>query len=273
VRWYCLSPSRSYAEEDRPSEQQIHEECLVLKLEFAGQSVLFTGDTTWKSWSDHIMPHYGDLVGATVLHASHHGSRTFFMDSEDSEAYAEHVVAIGPDITIIPVGPNSHGHPHQEALGLYGKYTFRRSATQVMRTDQIGTICMKLFRDGHYTVMPRHHVRSRHGRFLGCYAEVIPDPPPDDSGTYPRQVRITFNLRVKGPAGIQVDRIRWEVQNNGVGPDLRVHDWYVGQEGHAHSYSNHTAFNGTHNLYVRVSSKRGRTLAEFIHTVRVRDEN
>jgi len=273
VRWYCLSPSRAYAEEDRPTESQIHEQCLVLKVEFAGNSVLFTGDTTWRAWSERIVPDYPDLLPATILHGSHHGSRTFFMDSPDDEAYTEHVKRISPDITIIPVGLNSHGHPHQEALDVYEEHTFRRSATQVMRTDRIGTICAKFRDNGSYRIMPRRHLRARHGKFLGCRAWVVPNPPPDRDGTYPRKVEIEFQVHIKKLRNVEVGKIRFEVQNNGVGPDRRVHDWYLGQDEATRTYSNRTAFAGSHNLYVKVKSKKGKLLCEFVHTVKVRDEN
>ncbi|MBC7077190.1 MAG: MBL fold metallo-hydrolase [Synergistales bacterium] len=274
VRWYCLSPSRSYAEEERPSDEQIHEQCLVLKVEYCGNSVVFAGDTTWKAWKERIIPCYRDLLQTTILHASHHGSLTFFANSEEDEWYTEHLETMSPDVTVISVGVNDYGHPHPGAVDKYVEHTYHYYSDkgQVVRTDKLGTIVARFRDTGSYEFMPQYHRQAFGGRFYLCDARVIPDPPPDPDGTYPRRVWITFRLsisRVRG--GAEVGQVIWEVQNNGVGVDKRVHDWYVG-DGDGLRYKNRTMFHGLHNLYVKVLSRRGHLMAEMVHYVRVRDE-
>lgn len=275
VTWYCLSPSRAYSEQDRPTEEEVHAQCLVIKMEYRTNSVLFTGDSTWEAWKERIVPSYSDLLHSTILHVSHHGSITFFADSEDSELYTEHLVKISPDVSVVPVGQNSHGHPHEKAMEQYKNKTYHYNdvTTQVLRTDKLGTIASRLYADGRYTVMPLYHFSAVGGDFPCCYAEVIPEPLPDSDGTYPRGVTITFNLKVeKVRAGMEMGRVIWEVQNNGQGKDGRVHDWYFGKDSDEMRYVNHTAFYGSHNLYVRVMSRGGTTMAETVHVVKVRDE-
>ena len=273
VQWHCLSPSRSYAEEERATEDQIHEECLVLKLSYAGRSAVFTGDTTWKSWKERIVPNYPELVPATILHASHHGSITFFANSANDDPYIDHLKLINPDITVIPVGPNNHGHPDPKAVELYTEYTYHYSTSrgQVFRTDKLGNLCLRLFDNGTYDIMPEYHRNALKGRFNLCRAWVEPTPNPDPSGTYARRVPITFHLRTSNFSGAEVGRVTWEVQNNGIGKDGRVHDWYPGDSS-SQTYSNTTLFHGVHNLYVRVLSRHGTVMAELVHLVKVRDE-
>ena len=56
-----------------------------LKIEYAGNAILLTGDSDRENWENRIVPHYSDdkeengkkldnLLNARVLHASHHGS-------------------------------------------------------------------------------------------------------------------------------------------------------------------------------------------------------
>ncbi|BDG60362.1 ComEC/Rec2 family competence protein [Caldinitratiruptor microaerophilus] len=275
VQWYCLSPSRAYAEQERPSEDQIHEQCLVLKLEFGGNSIMFTGDSSWRAWSEAIVPSYSELIPTTFLHVSHHGSISFFADSEDSESYIDHLRMMEPDISIVSVGLNNYGHPHAKAMELYRKWThhYARSKGQVMRTDELGHIVTWLYEDGTYEIMPRYHMEALSGRFILARAKVRPEPGPDADGTYRRGVDITFNLEVsRVPDFLRPLKVRWEVQNNGVGRDHRIHDWYLGKLGFDTVYQNRTAFHGRHNLYVKVTGKNGAPVAEFVHIVRVRDE-
>jgi hypothetical protein len=59
------------------------------------------------------------------LSASHHGSRTFFKESEDDEnIYEEHYKNISPEYVVVSAPKQSeskHGHPHDDAINLYLK--------------------------------------------------------------------------------------------------------------------------------------------------------
>ena len=60
------------------------------------------------------------------MSASHHGSRTFFKDTEDDkDVYETHIENIQPTYLIIsaPKQKDSpHGHPHDDAMKLYKKH-------------------------------------------------------------------------------------------------------------------------------------------------------
>lgn len=99
---------------------------LYARLDCAGQTFLFTGDSGTKA--DQALITSGWPLPADVLKASHHGS-----NSANSEEFLR---AVNPRLLIISVGAdNKFGHPtptvleRADALGL-----------EVKRTDQIGTI-------------------------------------------------------------------------------------------------------------------------------------
>lgn len=122
----------------------IHNECMVLKVTFGSVSVIFTGDTHKGAWES-IVKHYekdGQLE-ATVLHASHHGSRTFYKDScEDDEPWTAHLDAIDPEEVIVSVGAgNQHKHPHSDMMKEYRR---RVRDESIFRTDEDLTIELRI---------------------------------------------------------------------------------------------------------------------------------
>lgn len=104
---------------------RIHENCTVMKVGYSGQGVLITGDADLVGFRDHITDYHKDHLGAYVLDASHHGSRSFFMEAEGDEPYLDHIEAINPQYVIISAPKQSesrHDHPHDEAVELYEQY-------------------------------------------------------------------------------------------------------------------------------------------------------
>ena len=286
VEWYCFSPSRYYIEAHKPSEQDIHTQCMVLKMVYGSQSVLFAGDSNAESWIDRIVPFYGgestedvnNLLRSNILHASHHGSRTFFQreDGKDDELHEEAIARISPDVTVISVGEeNVYGHPHSEALALYEEYSYHAEGVnpQVFETDDVGTIVITLYKD-YYELMPEEHFRVlRKGLFiLTDKMWISPNPEPDEDGTYPMETSITFTLKGKPSSDQAIGRVIFDVQNNGLGDHQRVHNHYLGQNSESPTYRNRTAYHGTHNLFVCVKNTRGKIIAKFVHRVRVREE-
>ena len=127
----CFSPPGYIdVDEDLTEEQQrqeVHEHCGVFKFEYEGVSVMFTGDSDLKCWQ-RIIGYYDDkkddndlaVLDSTVIHASHHGSRTFFKASKDDDAYLDGLEAIAPEAVIVSVGAkNRHEHPHDDAMKAY----------------------------------------------------------------------------------------------------------------------------------------------------------
>jgi hypothetical protein len=108
--------------------RRIHEQCGVIKFTYGedAKSILFTGDSDRTAWEEHITEYHKINLPAFVLSASHHGSRTFFKDSEDDEdVYETHLENIKPTYLIIssPKQEDSpFGHPHDDALEIYKKY-------------------------------------------------------------------------------------------------------------------------------------------------------
>jgi competence protein ComEC len=140
-----VKPKKDQTEDEK--REAIHNECVVLKVCYAGKAVLLVGDSNKAAWES-IMKHYNKdgLLAAEVLHASHHGSRTFFKKQKDDEAYTDHLDAIDPATVIISVGAdNSYDHPHDDAMKLYdnGKRTIYRTdenLTIVLTIDEAGAM-------------------------------------------------------------------------------------------------------------------------------------
>lgn len=127
---YTFAPS-SYVV-DSSSREEIHNQCAVLRIGYAGNSILFAGDSDRDSWEKRIVPYYSDdktdngknlpnLLKSTVLHASHHGSKYYFVKQNNADdRYTRSMDKIMPSFTVVSVGKsNKHGHPHQIAMNIY----------------------------------------------------------------------------------------------------------------------------------------------------------
>lgn len=101
------------------------------------------GDAEADQWAWWLQNHYDLLPTVNVHVASHHGSR----NGDTSAGLAR----LNPGLVVISLGAdNTYGHPHREALNLYGGAT-------VLRTDQHGAITIKAQPDGQYRALPRRH--------------------------------------------------------------------------------------------------------------------
>lgn len=155
----CFSPpgwidvGEDLSEED--ARARVHEYCMVLRIAYNGVSVLLTGDSDAKCWK-RIVDYYDgrddpatgvDVIDSTVLHASHHGSRSFFKEGgEDGEAWLTGLDAIAPEAVVVSVAhPNRYEHPHEdmmeayrEAAGADNAYETREHNTVVLEVDEDG---------------------------------------------------------------------------------------------------------------------------------------
>ena len=124
-----------------------NDQSIVMKVEYNNSTAMLTGDTTHVPWKKKILQFYGeDRLRTNILLGAHHGSATFFNDPPSDE-YTTHIRKILPEISIISVGPNTHGLPDREALRLYKKYsTGSNQGDKVFRTDKSGN--MKLLLKG-----------------------------------------------------------------------------------------------------------------------------
>ena len=181
----CFSPpgyieiDESLTEEE--AKQKVHENCLVLKLDYRGASVMITGDSNLACWRRIVGYYEGrtdddtgeEVLEATVLHASHHGSRTFFKDSdEDSDPWPDALELINPDAVIVSVGENNrHDHPHEDMMQAYRDQV---GEDDVCETRQTGTVILEVEDDG----VPR--IRLDSGRYVEDYGWDDEDDEGDD---------------------------------------------------------------------------------------------
>lgn len=162
----CFSPPGYIEIDEALTEEEakdvVHENCLVLRISFAGVSVMLTGDSDVACWR-RIVDYYADrpaeetgteVLQATVLHASHHGSRTFFKAAgEDSEPWLDALETIDPDAIIVSVGENNrHNHPHQDMIDAYEE---QAGSEHVHETRHTGTAVLSVEADGAWELARR----------------------------------------------------------------------------------------------------------------------
>ena len=129
--------------QDMRLERNANAQGLVIKVEHrcsgvCRSSAILTGDCDVGTWRDGIMKDYSSSeIKADILMGAHHGSINFFKDSTNSNHYyTEHMQAIRPDVSIISVGKNPHGHPDNEALKLYERYSKGSQPGKKVHTTQ-----------------------------------------------------------------------------------------------------------------------------------------
>lgn len=140
-----------------------NDQSLVVKVEYEGNSILLSGDTSYKSWKEYILPNYSDSkIASTILLASHHGSISFFDDPLDDENYyVAHIKKINPLITIISVGDNDT-HPDDKAVKLYKKYTkgYGEKKWKVLTTNSNGTVLFEFDKKGKSTCTRNYNIKA-----------------------------------------------------------------------------------------------------------------
>jgi beta-lactamase superfamily II metal-dependent hydrolase len=132
-----------------------NEQSVVLKVEYAGSSVMLGGDTNYKPWREKILNYYSDKdLQSSIFLAPHHGSIDFFDDPEDTQHYyVSHIQKVKPAMTLISVGPNIHELPDTKALELYEKYsTGSDKGNKVFSTEDKGTMKLILKVDGGWSL-------------------------------------------------------------------------------------------------------------------------
>ena len=105
---------------------------LVINIVYESASALLTGDVTERV-DKHIK------ADADILKVAHHGSK-----KATSDAFLDEVT---PEIAVISVSSNGHGHPTEEVLS---RLSNRQCA--VYRTDHSGAITITMLEDGTYRV-------------------------------------------------------------------------------------------------------------------------
>lgn len=274
-----FSPTKAYLKEEKPKERDIHDQCLVFKLEENGVSILFTGDSSMSAWKERIVPYYGgfhgkeNLLESTILSASHHGSNTFFYPSSKAEGdpYLWGIKKINPVITIISVAEaNRHGLPDRKALELYKEYT-HNVGNNVYQTRWGKDIIIQTFQNGNFRLLTEDFInRMNFSGLSGSFATISANPAPDNKGFYKKNVNITFQVKVnKYPQGHPAGEITWSVLNNSFKPDYN-HDLYEGQKSMNFIYKNTTAYYGDHYLLCEVKDSHGKKICTNYLEIKVR---
>jgi beta-lactamase superfamily II metal-dependent hydrolase len=157
IQYYVLSPAKHVSDEvndESPDDryERIHEQCAVLKFGVGDKWVMIAGDAEWDAFQNHIMYHK-ERLGAVALGASHHGSRTFFRETEDEEPFLDALKAINPQYVIISApkkNESKHGHPHDDAVELYAEHV---GEANVLHTgeNRYCFIC-DIYSDGQFTI-------------------------------------------------------------------------------------------------------------------------
>ncbi|MBU0460854.1 MAG: MBL fold metallo-hydrolase [Nanoarchaeota archaeon] len=133
---------------DDPNSQSI-----VLHVDYEGSSILLPGDTDAPVWKDFIMKESGNNIKSCILLASHHGSRSFIDHDSYEHYYVDHIKSINPDMTIISVGDNPHGHPDDQAIKYYEKYSNGSDqGNKVFTTKDNGNIHIQLKGNGSWSL-------------------------------------------------------------------------------------------------------------------------
>ncbi|MYA88725.1 MAG: hypothetical protein F4X97_09800 [Boseongicola sp. SB0662_bin_57] len=109
-------------------------------------SAILPGDSDAETWRLGILADYSKSdLSSSILMAAHHGSISFFDDPNLQFHYKDHLKAIKPAMTIVSVGPNSHGHPNATAMRYYREHsTGSNNGDKVYRTETKGTMKLTL---------------------------------------------------------------------------------------------------------------------------------
>ncbi|MBQ8577711.1 MAG: MBL fold metallo-hydrolase [Clostridia bacterium] len=117
-----------------PSDDDLNNASIVLRLEYKDVSFVFTGDAE-KSSEKSILAEVGaTLLDADVLKVGHHGSNT--------SSSSDFLDAVSPAVAVISCGENNeYGHPHKETVN-----ALTERGVKQFRTDELGSI--RIYTDG-----------------------------------------------------------------------------------------------------------------------------
>jgi len=131
-----LTPPALPSESDQPLG--LNDASVVLRVRYAGRSLLLTGDI--ESVAEQRLLTSGHHLRADVLKAPHHCSRT-----SSTEPFVQ---AVAPQLVICSVGRhNRFGFPHPSVVERY-----QQAHSQILRTDQLGSISVSVTRPGQIQV-------------------------------------------------------------------------------------------------------------------------
>ncbi|KPK02195.1 MAG: hypothetical protein AMK71_03135 [Nitrospira bacterium SG8_35_4] len=139
-RVYVLHPYEAfYAGSPRGDFSDENSHSLVLKIESAGTSILFTGDM--EEEAEENMLELGKWLTSDIIKVPHHGART--------SSSIELIRTVNPDVAVISVGKqNPFHHPHHKTLERY-----KGEGVTLFRTDLDGAVTIT-GRNDFYEIRP-----------------------------------------------------------------------------------------------------------------------
>jgi competence protein ComEC len=136
VRLSVLAPRGDDASVATPSGRSVNDDSLVVRLELAGRSILFTGDLEAPGEAALVDATPPELLRADVVKVPHHGSRT--------SSSPRLVEATHPRLAVISCGvANRFGFPAAEVVERW-----RAAGAELLRTDLRGAITVRIERSG-----------------------------------------------------------------------------------------------------------------------------
>lgn len=161
---YGRTRFRMLSAKDNRLESNANAQGIVIKVEQRNDamdkiegSAMLAADSDAETWRLGILVDYSrTVVSSNIMMAAHHGSLSFFDDPNLKYYYKDHLAAIKPAMTVVSVGPNSHGHPKETALGFYRDHsTGSNKGNKVFRTDTKGTMKLTLKSGGGWNLSPQ----------------------------------------------------------------------------------------------------------------------
>lgn len=254
---YCLNSSE-WCDENSSS----HDAMLVLKVVHGGRSIMLPGDSDYLTWKQRIYPEFRDELCSEVLIASHHGSRSFFMEVIPDQEYSredfwtDHLKAIDPNLVLISVDDGSkYGHPDPEALQEYND----QAPDHVFTTHACGHLVGVFHENGRYTVCPSRFKRVQVGNRRVEIAAQLLDPNGAYAGNLQsgcevhRKYKILFTAMPQGSLAADMKKMRYEfeVSNGGIECDHKHQEIYFKKKDEPkppHQFKREVAYVGRHLL-------------------------
>lgn len=168
----CFSPPGYVEVEETLDEDEarkvVHENCGVYRLTFNGVSIMLTGDSNLPAWKRIVGYYEGhsddsdlSVLASQILHASHHGSRTFVKENKDDEPWLDALEAMEPQEVVISVGEdNRHEHPHDDMLSVYKD---KVGDEHIWQTKDSGTLVLIVTGEDAYELSPDDSYPEKYG--------------------------------------------------------------------------------------------------------------
>ncbi|NQU18140.1 MAG: MBL fold metallo-hydrolase [Candidatus Saganbacteria bacterium] len=119
---------------------------LVIRFVFGNLSFLFTGDLEEEREAALLKYYSRKQLKSSVLKIAHHGSA--------NSSSAKFLRAVKPQVALLSVNSNAHGHPHQSML-----HRLEKQTPDIYRTDEDGTTILTT--DGRILRVEKKHDRFR----------------------------------------------------------------------------------------------------------------